>query len=567
MLGKRSLQGEIFRPENRLRKKVGEKSFYVFLSDHRHELFTDEDFAMLYTLDNGRPCVAPSLLAVALLLQTFTHSTDQETADRAKFDQRWQLALGLNDDEVPFAKSTLCIFRSQLILHDQAKLIFMKGLEHLRTHGFFKRNKITVALDTTPIFGHGAVQDTYNMLAECVYQIIRALASLASQTPEAFASVHDLTRYVGSSFKASHAIDWSDQSAKKRVLDSLVTDSRRTLLLAATILTTLPADSSEAQRISNSTELLNKILVQDIGVSETGASEMIDGVAHDRIVSVHDSEMRHGRKSASNRFNGYKASIAVETETQIIADVDILPANAHDSTDAPRLIEGAGKNLQVDVDTVLGDGAYGTAEARLDAIANGYDIVATIGRAPRTGRFTKEDFTIDIKNNRVTCPNNETTEFWHPTKTQTRRGRIFTHKTFGFSETQCSACPIRDLCVKKTTKFRSILIHEEEALLQEAKQFQKTDEFRAVYRERVVVEHRIARLVHLGIRKARYFGSKKVLFQLAMAAAVANLTRFAASTVLFAPFLFVFVLRIVRSVSKNIYRDISAILQLRVAWA
>ena len=48
MLGTRSPQGDMFTPEHRLRKKVGEKSFYVFLSDHRHELFNDEDFSMLY---------------------------------------------------------------------------------------------------------------------------------------------------------------------------------------------------------------------------------------------------------------------------------------------------------------------------------------------------------------------------------------------------------------------------------------------------------------------------------------------------------------------------------------
>ncbi len=41
---------------------------------------------------------------------------------------------------------------------------------------------------------------------------------------------------------------------------------------------------------------------------------------------------------------------------------------------------------------------------------------------------------------------------------------------------------------------------------------------------RQVVEHRLARLVQLGIRQARYFGRAKTLFQLYLAAAVANLT-------------------------------------------
>jgi hypothetical protein len=80
-------------------------------------------------------------------------------------------------------------------------------------------------------------------------------------------------------------------------------------------LATLPADSPDAQRISKSTDLLNIILVPDITVSETHMSKLIDEVADDRIVLLHDSEMLHGRKSASQQFNEYKASIAVDTET------------------------------------------------------------------------------------------------------------------------------------------------------------------------------------------------------------------------------------------------------------
>ncbi len=40
----------------------------------------------------------------------------------------------------------------------------------------------------------------------------------------------------------------------------------------------------------------------------------------------------------------------------------------------------------------------------------------------------------------------------------------------------------------------------------------------------MVVEHRLARLVHLGIRQSRYFGRVKTRFQLYLAATVANLT-------------------------------------------
>jgi len=530
MLGKRSPQGKLFTVENRLRKKVGEASFYVFLADHRHELFRDEDFAMLYCLDNGRESAPPSLLATALILQTFDRVSDQEATDRARFDQRWQLALGLGDEEVPFAKSTLCTFRNQLIIHKQAKLIFKKGIEHLRRHGFVKKHKIRLALDTTAIFGKGAVEDTFNLLAEGLRQVLQVLAHLSARRPEAFAAAHDFSRYVAPSFKGTWSIDWDKGNERQTVLDSVVADCQRSLSLACFVLNQYPAQSDEAQEIVQATDLLRKLLAQDVRRNETGKVELINGVAEDRIVSVHDPEMRHGHKSVSNRFDGYKASLAVETESQVIADVGVLPGNAHDNTDASSLVTESAKNLERSVEGVIGDGAYGTAEARLDAQANQYTLTAPVAHPAQKGRFTKDDFTIDLDRQTVTCPAGQTTTTWYPRTTRTKRGRVFQHKSFTFSVKQCRNCPIRSQCLQATTRQRVVLVHQCEALLQQARVYQRTDKYRAVYRQRVVVEHRIARLVRLGIRKARYFGSAKVLFQLAMAAAVANLTLFASST-------------------------------------
>ena len=45
-----------------------------------------------------------------------------------------------------------------------------------------------------------------------------------------------------------------------------------------------------------------------------------------------------------------------------------------------------------------------------------------------------------------------------------------------------------------------------------------------------MVEHRLARLVQLGIRQARYLGRTKTRFQLYLAATVANLTLLAGKT-------------------------------------
>ena len=53
---------------------------------------------------------------------------------------------------------------------------------------------------------------------------------------------------------------------------------------------------------------------------------------------------------------------------------------------------------------------------------------------------------------------------------------------------------------------------------------QQSEAFAGYRQRRVVVEHRLARLVQLEIRQARYFGRAKTRFQLYLAATVANLT-------------------------------------------
>ena len=59
---------------------------------------------------------------------------------------------------------------------------------------------------------------------------------------------------------------------------------------------------------------------------------------------------------------------------------------------------------------------------------------------------------------------------------------------------------------------------------QQARALQQSEAFAGYRQRRVVVEHRLARLVQLGIRQARYFGRVKTKFQLYLAATVANLT-------------------------------------------
>src|SRR5215210_2955158 len=231
MLGKRGPQRGLFEADTAYGEFVGRDSFYGWLASQRDDLFRDEEFAGLYVLTNGRPSVPPSLLAVALVLQTYDGVSDAEAKQRADYDLRWKVALGVELDARPFAKSTLQEFRARLIVHEQAAVIFRRSLALARQRGKFRtksgeRRTLTVALDTTNILGRGAVKDTYNLRADGIAKLVRVLARLAGEPLTTWAERQGYGRYVTApSLKGTFEIDWGNAGQRRRVLGAIVADA------------------------------------------------------------------------------------------------------------------------------------------------------------------------------------------------------------------------------------------------------------------------------------------------------------------------------------------------------
>ena len=473
----------------------------------------------------------PSLLATALLLQAHDKVSDAEAKARSDFDVRWKVALGIEVEDRPFAKSTLQVFRAQLILHDRVREVFESSLRLARESGYLKRRSMRVALDTTNILGRGAVKDTFNLLADGVVKLMRALAAVEKVAVKEWAQARGYQRYLASSIKGEAAIDWSDKGARQALLAGIVADADRLLELSRLAQEELPEDSSDRQRIVAGAELLGQLLLQDIerkgggGDGDDGVS-LRGGVSKDRMVSVHDPEMRHGHKSSRRRFDGHKAAIVVDTDTQLITAVEILPGNAADNLGALELVEESEANTGVPVQEAMGDAAYGDGGTRQAFADEGRKLVARVPGRPDRKRFPKDDFVIDLEAGSCTCPAGQVTHNIVPAGKRTDgKERVHRLRAFQFDGSECVPCPLRSQCISpKGRKGRWVLIHPQEALLQQARALQqsaKYDEYRA---RRVVVEHRLARLVQLGVRQSRYFGRAKTKFQLYLAATVANLT-------------------------------------------
>jgi Transposase DDE domain/Transposase domain (DUF772) len=524
MLGTRGPQRGLFEADTLYADFVGRDTFYGWLAAQRGELFPDELFLGLYVAGWGRPSVPPSVLATTLVLQTYDGVSDDEATRRAAYDLQWKVALGVEVEAKPFAKSTLQECRAQLIVHEDQRLLFQQSLELAKRRGKLgQHRKLKVALDTTPIFGRGAVKDTYNLLADGLVAVLRVLAAQAGVARGdhagfvAWATAAGYGRYVGdTSVKGSAAIDWDDPVAREQFLGELVADADRLLEQVRGARGALVAGSAADTALATAAGVLSRVLAQDIERWEQGPA-IRQGTAPDRLVSIHDPEMRHGRKSASKRFDGHKGAIAVDTDAQLITAVDVLAGNAPDDADALALVEQTEQMTDSVVDETYGDCAYGSGDTRQAFAAAGRTLHAKVPALTNQGRFPKTAFTIDLVAQTCTCPDGQTTTTFRPNPTGEGGGH------FAFPVGTCLACPLRDQCVKGTGG-RTVEVHPQEALLQQARAFQASDAFAAVRQRRQAAEHRLARLVQLGLRQARYVGRAKTLFQLALAATVANLT-------------------------------------------
>ena len=162
------------------------------------------------------------------------------------------------------------------------------------------------------------------------------------------------------------------------MLAAIVADADRLLEAARQAQEALAEGSPERQDIIAAAELLGQLLLQDVERTGDGIG-LKDEVSKDRMVSVHDPEMRHGHKSSGRRFDGHKAAIAVDTDSQLITAVEVLPGNAPDNLGALELVERSEANTGVPVEEALGDAAYGDGDTRQAFADAGRTLIARAG--------------------------------------------------------------------------------------------------------------------------------------------------------------------------------------------
>jgi hypothetical protein len=498
----------------RLRK--GRKLF-AFLRDHRHELF-DESFqtelaAMYRDTGAGADPAVPALMGMALLLQSYHGVSDHEAVELTVVDLRWQMVLDrLGCDEPAFAQSTVVEFRDRLIRNDMDRRLLERTVELARRTKAFDWRKLPkdlrVAIDSSPLEGAGRVEDTINLLGHAARNVACCAADLLGWPVEKVATAAGIPVLLESSVKKALDVEWSDPDGKAQALDKLV---RQIESLEAWVRQKLPEEMKKPP-LKEHVETLAQIRGQDLEPDPSGGGKtrIREGVAAERRVSIEDPDMRHGRKSKSKLFNGYKRHIALDLDTNLILAGALLPANRPEGEAAPGLKADIERMKRRIAEAHL-DRGYITSPIVNEVLADGGEVICKPW-VPRNGKlFTKTDFKINMRDMTITCPAGEVEG-------------IDLGADVEFDAAACDHCPLRAQCTSAAPGTgRSVTIADNERLQHRLRKLVATPRGRERLRERIPVEHSLAHIGRRQGRRARYRGTRKNLFDLRRTAAVKNL--------------------------------------------
>ncbi len=490
---------------------------FAFLRMHRHELFDDafqvELESMYRDTGAGKEPHPPALMAMVVLLQSYAGASDATAVELSLLDLRWQMVLDcLGAVEPLFSQGALFDFRERLIAADLDRRLLERSRELAYQTKAFDPKKLPktlrVAMDSSPLEGAGRVEDTINLLGHAGRKIVTCAAQLLGWTEERVCREADCPLLLASSIKAGLDLDWSNPDEKASAVPTVI---EQLTSLEQWVTVRLP-DELARPPLDEHVATLRQIIGQDLEPDPEGSGRMRirHGVAEDRRVSIEDKDMRHGRKTKSKRFNGFKRHLAIDLDTLLVLAIAVLPANRPEEEAAPSLVTDI-TTQGLTIGSLYIDRAYINAPIVDEILARRGAVVCRPWLAHNGGLFAKSDFKLNMRDRTVTCPAGE-------------QQPIILGAKVEFPAETCRVCPLRTNCTNAAPeRGRSVAIADNELLQQRLRKQAATSAGRQQLRERVPVEHRQAHTCRRQGKHARYVGTRKNEFDLRRASAVSNL--------------------------------------------
>jgi IS5 family transposase len=498
--------------------RLADDAFERHLPELVPKLVSAEDFREFYSEECGTGSRCPLMLTAMLLLQYRYQVSDAVLIERCRRDLGWRYAIGLGVGQQPPGQGTLQRHRRRLFEIKGSDFLHRCSLELAESEGFLDDTALQ-AVDSTNVDCRGAVIDTYNLIAAAIRAVVRSVARCLGRSPDALAHQWKLSRYMPRSFKGQVCIDWNDEAARSALITEEVQDADRLPTLVDELRVNLPPEVAEAL------ELLARVAHQDVEEVDGGGYRIARGTAKGRIVSVTDPEARHGHKSSSKKFNGFKVHVAGTIASQFVTGIAITDGGVHDSHPTAELIEQTAKH-GVKPNEAVGDAAYGTGANIRACKALGVAILAKQPVASHKDAIPKRAFDLDLEAMSATCPCGQTTTRVTKVKDGAGSGQLV--PKFHFDKAACQACERKNDCCSQTRdgRNRTIQLSVYEAELRAAEAFNASPRAAEVLRSRSAIERLISHLVRMGMRHARFFGMHMVQAQAHLTAAAYNLQRY-----------------------------------------
>ena len=470
--------GSCYIPQNHLLRR---------LRDHVDFSFVHDLLAPLYHEDNGRPAYNPEVMVRLIFLQLQYKLSDRGVVDRAQTDHAFRYFLGLDwSHELPHPTS-LTKFRERL---GEAgfKALF---------HGVLGQ-----ALERKLVSKKRLLIDSYNVQADIAVPGFRPLLDRilgrAITALEGAVGLAEECEYLRSEYEGLREDKSYQLGAEFRKL--LLAEWLSLAELTAQLLEEIaPARRTTAQR--DILELLNDAL-------QRAARHGKKNIKKDNLLSDVDPAARWGRKKRGKLAQaGYSEQLAVDAESGIVTQVEVVAGNTDDSEALQRVVAGHVANVGDKPNEVVTDSKYASGDNRAYLASEEITdhMAAPSAKGSKQGKFSTADFAVEFSEEgtplTAVCPAGQLAE--------APRWKKENHTwVFQFKKAQCEGCPLRERCSKQK-RGRQLSVDQHYELTEQARARQQSDEGQAAQIARLGIERQFSLQQRQGGRRTRYRGLEK----------------------------------------------------------
>jgi transposase len=456
-------------PQNNLLRKINDLIDFSFIYD---ELLNK------YCTNNGRMAESPVRMFKYLLLKTIYTVSDVDVVERSRYDMSFKYFLDMNPEDGVIDPSSLTKFR-KLRLKDTDLLNLLIN------------KTVTIAIEKGIIRSKSIIVDATHTLSRSnpflAIDVLRERSKFLRKTVYLF-----------------------DEQFKDRMPEkNTENDIERELAYCKEL----------EKRIENEPSICSIPAVKE---KLNLLKETVEDT-QENITLSKDTDAKTGHKSADSSFFGYKTHLAM-TEERIITAAVVTSGEKGDGPELPKLLEISQEN-GIDVDTIIGDGAYTGKENLKLTNKKNIKVVARLNVTIAQGARKEDDkFDYNKDADRFVCPAG------HIAIRKAVQGKKNVGKnqveTYYFDVEKCKSCPLKEGCYKEGAKTKTYSVSIKSALHQDQMAFQETDFYKEKAKHRYKIEAKNSELKNVhGYDRAISYGIANMQMQGAIAIFTVNLKR------------------------------------------